>query len=416
MKQLVVTGGTTLRGVIPISGAKNSAVALLPAAILCNGVVTIHNVPNISDIEAIKEILLYLGANITCKENSIMIDSRDIKNQTISETMATKLRASYYFMGALLGRFQACNMSLPGGCPIGARPMNLHLEGFETLGCTITPEKNQYIVTAKELKGDDIDVQHSVGATINLLFASVLAHGETRIHQAAMEPEITNVIELLQQMGADIKGTGTDELIVSGVSQLHDAEITVIPDRIEAGTYLIAGALCGEQLEITNVYPDHITALLETLQQMGVPLQIQDQSIIVSKPETVYPCEIETAVYPGFPTDLQQPITPLMTMASGLSKITETIYENRFKHVPYLNQMGADIKVEQRLLAIIGPTELHGSTVEATDLRAGASLVLASLIAKGQTFITEVNHILRGYENIVEKLQSVGAKIELREI
>ena len=231
-----------------------------------------------------------------------------------------------------------------------------------------------------------------------------------------MEPEITNVIELLQQMGADIKGTGTDELIVSGVSQLHDAEITVIPDRIEAGTYLIAGALCGEQLEITNVYPDHITALLETLQQMGVPLQIQDQSIIVSKPETVYPCEIETAVYPGFPTDLQQPITPLMTMASGLSKITETIYENRFKHVPYLNQMGADIKVEQRFLAIIGPTELHGSTVEATDLRAGASLVLASLIAKGQTFITEVNHILRGYENIVEKLQSVGAKIELREI
>lgn len=416
MKQLVVTGGTTLHGVIPISGAKNSAVALLPAAILCNGIVTIHNVPNISDIRAIKEILLYLGATITCDGNSIKIDSRNIKNQKIAENLATKLRASYYFMGSLLGRFKTCNMSLPGGCPIGARPMNLHLEGFETLGCTITPEENQYVVFAKELQGAELDVKYSVGATINLLFASVLAKGETKIHHAAMEPEITNVIELLQQMGARITRMGTDELIITGVTELHDAEITVIPDRIEAGTYLIAGALCGEKLEITNVRIDHITALLETLKQMGVPLQIKEHSIVVSKPETVYPCNIKTAVYPGFPTDLQQPITPLMTMATGLSKIEETIYENRFKHVPYLNQMGADITVEHRLLAIIGPTVLHGSTVEATDLRAGASLVLASLIATGETHITEVNHILRGYENIVEKLQAVGAKIELREI
>lgn len=416
MKQIRIQGGNSLQGKIPVSGAKNSAVALLPAAILCDGIVTIDNIPNISDIEAIEEILLYLGAKISWKNRTMTIDSRSIENKVIHETLAKKLRASYYFMGALLGKFNKSEMSFPGGCSIGARPIDLHLKGFEDLGATVSANKNQYCVSANKLKGTDLYVKHSVGATVNLLFASVLIEGTTTIHDAAKEPEISNIVELLQKMGANISGKGTDTLVITGVKKLHSASISVIPDRIEAGTYIIAGALCGNKLEITNIIPEHLKSLLYHLEKMHVDIKVTDSSVIVSKKDTLLPDQIKTEVYPGFPTDLQQPMTTLLTIANGNSKMEETIYENRFKHVSYLNKMGASIDVKDRTLIVNAPTSLHGETVVATDLRAGASLVLAGLYATGETVITEVDHILRGYENIIEKLQTVGAKIELEEI
>lgn len=416
MKQIVVDGGKTLSGTITVSGAKNSAVALLPAVLMTNDVVTIHNVPNISDIIAIKEILTYLGAEVSSNEHSITVDSKNIKNKMLPEKLTKKLRASYYFMGAMLGRFGSCNIAFPGGCPIGARPINLHLEGFEALGCQITSEDDQYLAKASKLIGTDLYVKHSVGATINLLFASVLAEGTTIIHEAAKEPEIGNVVALLLNMGANIEGINTDILVIHGVEKLHGGEIDVIPDRIEAGTYMIAGALCGKDLKIAALEPKHLTALLDIMQKMQVNMEVGPNYVQLTHNPDLSPVNIKTAVYPGFPTDLQQPITPLLTIANGLSSIEETIYENRFKHVAYLNAMGADIEVKNRMLAIIGPKKLHGYEVVATDLRAGASLVLASLIAQGTTVINDVEHILRGYEQIVEKLTNVGAKIELREI
>lgn len=416
MKQIVVDGGKTLSGTITVSGAKNSAVALLPAVLMTNDVVTIHNVPNISDIIAIKEILTYLGAEVSSNEHSITVDSKNIKNKMLPEKLTKKLRASYYFMGAMLGRFGSCNIAFPGGCPIGARPINLHLEGFEALGCQITSEDDQYLAKASKLIGTDLYVKHSVGATINLLFASVLAEGTTIIHEAAKEPEIGNVVALLLNMGANIEGINTDTLVIHGVEKLHGGEIDVIPDRIEAGTYMIAGALCGKDLKIAALEPKHLTALLDIMQKMQVNMEVGPNYVQLTHNPDLSPVNIKTAVYPGFPTDLQQPITPLLTIANGLSSIEETIYENRFKHVAYLNAMGADIEVKNRMLAIIGPKKLHGYEVVATDLRAGASLVLASLIAQGTTVINDVEHILRGYEQIVEKLTNVGAKIELREI
>lgn len=416
MKQIVVEGGKTLSGTITISGAKNSAVALLPAALMTKGIVTIHNVPNISDIMAIKEILTYLGAEVSSVGHSITIDGKNIQNKVIPEEFAKKLRASYYFMGAMLGRFHECDMAFPGGCPIGARPINLHLEGFEALGCEITARDNQYLAKAMKLIGTDLYVKHSVGATINLLFASILAEGTTVIHEAAKEPEIGHVVELLVNMGANIEGIHTDTLTIHGVTELHGGETNVIPDRIEAGTYMIAGALCGESLKIEALNPNHLTALLDVMQEMQVNIEVESNCVIITHSHNLLPVNIKTEVYPGFATDLQQPITPLLTVANGLSSIEETIYENRFKHVAYLNNMGADIEVKNRMLAIIGPKKLHGCEVVATDLRAGASLVLASLIADGTTIINDVEHILRGYEGIVEKLTAVGAKIEIREI
>lgn len=416
MKQIKIEGGHPLKGTISISGAKNSAVALLPAALLTNESVTIENVPNISDIEAIKEILEYLGANIKTDDHCITIDSKNIKNKIIPEYLAKKLRASYYFMGVLFGKYQDSEMSFPGGCSIGARPIDLHLKGFEDLGANIVSNQNQYHVKAETINGTDLYVKHSVGATINLLFASVFANGITTIHDAAKEPEITNVVELLQAMGANIEGKETDTLLIHGVKKLHGATIRIIPDRIEAGTYLIAGALCGDHLKIDHIIPKHLTALIDSLKKMKADIQVNEDSIVISKQNHLLPIDIKTEVYPGFPTDLQQPMTTLLTTASGNSIIEETIYENRFKHVTYLNKMGANIKVQNRKLAINMTTKLHGETVVATDLRAGASLVLAGLLATGTTTITEVEHILRGYDSIIDKLCTVGAKIKLEEI
>ncbi len=417
MKVLEITGGKDLSGTIRISGAKNSSVALIPAAILADDDVTICNVPEITDTDALTETLVYLGAEVRRASESIVINPATIENKEIPEEQAKKLRASYYFMGALLGKYKHVEMFFPGGCSIGQRPINLHLKGFEALGATVSHDGNKYIVDAKELKGANIYLDiASVGATINIMLAAVKAKGRTTIDNAAKEPEIVNVATFLNNMGAKISGAGTSEIIIDGVNHLKGCFHEVIPDRIEAGTYTIIGALIGNYLKIDNIIPEHLEALTSKLIDMGVSIEIGADYFIVNKSRSYKPVNVKTLGYPGFATDLQQPFSVLLTQCNGKSSITETIWENRFMHVPYLNKMGANIKVEGMEAKITGPTKLKGCEVEATDLRAGASLVAAALIADGTTTITNINHILRGYENIVEKLTDVGAKIELKEI
>ena len=417
MSKIKIEGGYKLTGEIEVSGAKNSAVALVPAAILCDEEVTISNVPNISDIDSLEEILNYLNAKITRRDGVLTIDSSNIVNKEIPEEMSQKLRASYYFMSSLLGKYKHVEMYFPGGCTIGERPIDQTLKAYRALGAVVIEEGNRYIVEAEELKGAKIYLDMpSVGATINTMLAAVKAKGKTVIENVAKEPEIVNVATFLNNMGAKITGAGTSTIKITGVDTLHKCFHEVIPDRIEAGTYILIGALCGNQLKIDNIIPEHIDSLLSKLEEIGTELEIGADYIIVSKSDRYKSTNIKTAVYPGFPTDLQQPFTVLLTQCNGKSKVMETIWENRFMHVPYLIQMGADITVKNQTATIIGPTALTGSEVVATDLRAGAALVAAALIADGKTRITNIEHILRGYENIVEKLTSVGAKIESHEI
>ncbi len=417
MKRIRVIGKQTLSGTITISGSKNSAVALVPASLLSDEIVEIDNVPNISDIEALSEILEYLGAKVNRDGTKIIIDSRNIKNIKIPEEISKKLRASYYFMGALLGKYKYVEMYFPGGCSIGERPIGLHLKGFEALGAKVIQEDNKYIVKADELKGANIYLDiASVGATINIMLAAVLATGTTIIRNAAKEPHIVNVATFLNQMGASITGAGTSEIKICGVKKLNGCFHEVVPDYIETGTYLIAGALCGNRLKIDGVIPEHVDSLISKLKEIGVPLEIGKDYIIVSKGENYKSVDIQTSVYPGFPTDLQQPFMSLLTQCNGISKVEENIFENRFMHVPYLNHMGASIAALDKVALVHGRTELRGGHVEATDLRAGASLILAALIAEGETVINKVEYVLRGYEDIIEKFQGIGAKIALEEI
>ena len=417
MKIMEIEGGKKLSGTIRVSGAKNATVAIIPAAILSDEEVTICNIPEITDTDALCDILDELNVKTSRASGSLVIDPKEIKNTEIAEIHSKKLRASYYFMGALLGKYKKVSMFFPGGCSIGARPIDLHLKGFEALGAKVTKKQNRYTVEAKELKGANIYLDiASVGATINIMLAAVRAEGKTVIDNAAKEPEIVNVATFLNNMGAKISGAGTSTIKIDGVEHLHKCFHEVIPDRIEAGTYIIIGALCGNMLKVDNVIPEHIDALLSKLEEMGVELEVGADYVIVSKKDKYKATDIKTAVYPGFATDLQQPFTVLQTQAKGKSKTTETIWENRFMHIPYLRDLGADITVKNQTATIIGPTKLKGTEVVATDLRAGAAMVAAGLTAEGKTTITSVEHILRGYEQIIEKLTNVGAKITLKEI
>ena len=408
MKVIKIEGNHDLSGTIKISGAKNSSVALLPASILADTDVTICNVPEITDTDVLCEMLEFLGADVRRASESVVITPTTIEK---------KLRASYYFMGALLGKFKHVEISLPGGCSIGARPINLHLKGFESLGATITTENDKYIVDAKELKGANIYLDiASVGATINIMLASVLAKGKTTIENAAKEPEIVNVATFLNNMGAKITGAGTSQIRITGVEKLNGCYHEVIPDRIEAGTYTIIGALTGDNLKIYNIIPEHIEALTSKLEEMGADIEIGSDYLVINKKNEYKPVNIKTLVYPGFPTDLQQPFSVLLSKCNGKSTIEETIFENRFMHLPELKKMGMNISKEGMKATFIGPNKLIGTEVNATDLRAGASLVAAALTAEGTTIITNAEHILRGYEGIVEKLADVGAKITLEEI
>lgn len=418
MASIRIEGGYKLSGEIKVDGAKNSAVALIPAAILCGDKVVLKNVPNISDIEALSDILKLLGVEVSRGVNTIEIDSSNMVNKDISCEYSSKLRASYYFMGALLGKYKHVNMCFPGGCSIGERPINLHLKGFEKLGASIVDDDGNFIIDAEKLLGDEIflDVP-SVGATINIMLAAVLAPGKTVIDNAAMEPEIVDVACFLNKMGANIKGMGTPKIEIIGVEKLHGAVHSVIPDRIEAGTYVIIASLLGNRLKVSGLRPSHIESLTSKLEEAGVKLKIGKNYIKVNKVGSYKAIDIRTVVYPGFPTDLQQPLIPFLTQCHGISNVEETIYENRFMNIPDTVKMGAKIEVsdDNYSAKVHGKTKLKGENVVATDLRGGASMVICGLLADGVTTITNVRHILRGYDDIVGKLKKVGAKIEIIE-
>ena len=415
MHKIIINGGKKLEGEITISGAKNSAVALIPGAILCDEKITLANVPNISDVDALEDILKHLNAGIERKKNGeLYISSDTIENKKIDEKLAKRLRASYYFMGALLGKYKHCEMCFPGGCSIGTRPINLHLKGFKALGAKITEDGDNFIIDADELKGAKIFLDFaSVGATINIMYAAVKAKGTTIINNAAKEPEIVNVATYLNNMGAKISGAGTKQIRIQGVKHLHSCFHEVIPDRIEAGTYEIIGAACSDRLKVNNIIPEHLEALHTKLKEMGVNIVVEDDNAVVIESQDLVATSITTEIYPGFLTDLQQVLASLMTNAKGESEIHETIWENRFQNLYELRKMGAKVKIDGDRAYIKGKTKLKGTEVYATDLRAGAGLVVAGLLAEGTTIIDNADLILRGYEGIVDKLRSVGADITL---
>ncbi len=416
MPKIKIEGGHKLTGSISVSGAKNSAVALIPASILCDETVTINNIPDITDVDDLEKILTHLNAKINREKGKVEINSSNIVNKEITQELSKKLRASYYFMGALLGKFKKVDMYFPGGCAIGARPINLHLKGFELLGAKITEEDNHFIIEADKLRGNNIYLDFpSVGATINIMLAAVKARGKTVIDNAAQEPEIVNIATFLNNMGAKIKGAGTSTITIIGVKYLHSCFHEVIPDRIEAGTYLIIGALLGKKLKIDNMIPSHLEALIAKLTECGVNMEIGLDNIIINDTNEYFSTNIKTLVYPGFATDLQQIMATFLTQCHGRSVIEETIYENRFQNLKELDRMGANTKVrkDNRKAVIKGKTPLKGTAVTATDLRGGASLLIAGLIAEGTTTIDNISYILRGYDKIIEKLTKVGAKIEI---
>lgn len=414
MKKLVIEGGRDISGTIKISGAKNSIVALIPASILTSGVCVITNVPDISDVKILIDMMRELGSIITFENEVLTIDNSNVQNKKITEEYAGKLRASYYFMGSLIGKYHEAEIAYPGGCVIGSRPINYHIESFKKMGINVKNVADHYIMKTDELKGNEFYFDFpSVGATINIMLAAILAKGKTVIYNAAKEPEIANVASFLNSMGAKVFGAGTSTIEIIGVEELHDGFVEVIPDRIEAGTYIMIGALIGNNLKIENIVEKHLESLLYKLKEAGVKYEINDNSIILSKVEHLKPVNIKTTVYPGFPTDLGQPMSTFLTQCEGESLFEETIYENRLRHVPHLNSMGANIQAFDKKAIIMGKTPLVGKKVNATDLRAGASMLVAGLIATGTTEIQNIEHLLRGYERIVEKLESVGVNIKL---
>lgn len=412
-----VNGGNRLKGTIKVSGAKNSAVALIPATILADSKVTIEGLPEILDVWTLKSLLEEIGGEVTFEDGDMTVDSTKMIDMPLPNGNVKKLRASYYLMGAMLGRFKQAVIGLPGGCYLGPRPIDQHIKGFEALGATVTNEHGAIYLRAEKLTGAKIylDVS-SVGATINIMLAAVLAEGQTIIENAAKEPEIIDVATLLTSMGARIKGAGTNVIRIDGVESLHGTTHTIIPDRIEAGTYMLLAAAIGDGVVIDNVIPMHVDSLTAKMREMGIEVIEDEESIMIPKVEQMKAVDIKTLVYPGFPTDLQQPFAALLTQANGMAVITDTIYSARFKHIAELNRMGAAGKVEGRTSIITGPTELTGATVTATDLRAGAALVIAGLIAHGETIIHDIYHIERGYSHIVEKLTAIGADIRKVEI
>ena len=418
MKKIVINGGRPLKGEVTISGAKNSVVALIPATILADDIVTLDGVPDISDVASLIEIMTIMGAKIERKEDSLIIDPRGVKNMPMPFGKINSLRASYYFYGSLLGRYGQATVGLPGGCDLGPRPIDLHLKAFEAMGAAMTMDGSsmKLATDGKPLQGANIYMDTvSVGATINTILAAVKAEGRTVIENAAREPEIIDVVTLLNNMGAHIRGAGTDIIIIDGVPQLHGTRHQVIPDRIEAGTYIALAAAIGEGIQINNVLYEHLESYIAKLEEMGVRMTISEDSIFVEKQTGLKAIQIKTSPYPGFATDLQQPITPLLLTAVGRGRIVDTIYEKRVNHVPDLAKMGATISTLNDHIIYEGPNQLTGSSVKATDLRAGAALVIAGLMASGTTEITNVEYILRGYSDIIHKLTQLGADIQLVE-
>lgn len=414
MKDVIkIKGNRRLSGTVTISSCKNAAVAILPSVVLASEVVKLFDVPDIQDIQVLIKLLRKLGAEVSQSGDALTIDVTAIKNIDLLDEDVKKLRASYYFMGALLGRFKHVRMYSPGGCNLGPRPIDLHLKGFEALGAKIKQKDDIIEIDADELVGTDIYLDFaSVGATINIMLAAIFAKGRTTIENAAKEPEIIDLSSMLNKMGAVVRGAGTSEITIQGVSRLKGCIHDIIPDRIEAGTYIIAAAAMGDNVTVANVIPQHIEALTSKLEEMGVKLEIGSDYVKVISAENLKPVDIITQPFPGFATDLQQPLTTLLTKANGESHVEETIYMERFRHCDELNKMGANIKRSRGKSTIKGVTPLKGCDIIATDLRCGAALVIAGLMAEGETIIHDAYHINRGYESIVEKLRNLGAEIE----
>jgi UDP-N-acetylglucosamine 1-carboxyvinyltransferase len=418
MKKIVINGGRPLKGEVTINGAKNSVVALIPAIILSDNIVTLDGVPAISDVDSLIEIMEIMGATVKRSADCLEVDPRNIKNMPMPSGKINSLRASYYFYGSLLGRFGEATVGLPGGCDLGPRPIDLHLKAFEAMGAHMTMEGNYMKLSTggKRLAGASIYMDTvSVGATINTMLAAVKAEGRTVIENAAREPEIIDVATLLNNMGAHIRGAGTDIITIEGVDSLHGTRHQVIPDRIEAGTYISLAAAIGQGVQINNVLYEHLESFIAKLEEMGVRMTISEDSIFVEGQKELKAINIKTSPYPGFATDLQQPITPLLLTAHGHGKIVDTIYEKRVNHVAELAKMTGKISTASNQIVYEGPNQLQGASVKATDLRAGAALVIAGLMAQGRTEITNIEFILRGYSNIIEKLRSLGADIQLIE-
>ena len=408
MRKIVINGGKPLKGEVAISGAKNSVVALIPAAILSDDIVILDGVPAISDVDSLIEIMEVMGAKIKREGETLEIDPRGVKNKPMPYGKINSLRASYYFYGSLLSRFGEATVGLPGGCDLGPRPIDLHLKAFEAMGAQVSYEGEAMRLATDEepIHGAHIYMDTvSVGATINTILAATKAKGRTIIENAAREPEIIDVATLLNNMGAHVRGAGTDVITIEGVESLHGTHHQVIPDRIEAGTYIAMAAAIGEHLE----------SYIVKLEEMGVRMTVEEDAIFVEKQSTLKAVSVKTSPYPGFATDLQQPITPLLLIAEGRGTILDTIYEKRTNHIAELVRMGADISIVGGRIAYQGPNKLTGAPVKASDLRAGAALVTAGLMADGQTEITNVEFILRGYSNIIEKLTALGADIKLIE-
>ncbi|AGK99465.1 UDP-N-acetylglucosamine 1-carboxyvinyltransferase [Clostridium pasteurianum] len=413
MDKLIIKGGKELFGSVEIGGAKNAAVAILPAAIMASkDICVIDNIPEIEDIQCEERIIESLGCKITRVKNSVTIDSTMLKNVNANTDDVRKMRASYYLIGALLGRFKKAAVELPGGCPIGVRPIDQHIKGFEALGANVNIEHGTITVEADRLIGTNIyfDVV-SVGATINVMLAATLAEGTTVLENAAKEPHVVDVANFLNTMGANIKGAGTDVIRVVGVEELTGCNYSVIPDQIEAGTYMVAAAACGGSVTINNVIPKHLESISAKLVEMGAEVIELDDSVTVKSNKILRGVNIKTLPYPGFPTDVQQPMSTLLCVSEGRSIINESIFECRFKHIDELKKMGASIKVEGRIAIIDGVKKLTGAVVKASDLRAGAAMVIAGLIAEGTTEVTSIEHIDRGYPHIENKFKALGADI-----
>ncbi|MBR3237813.1 MAG: UDP-N-acetylglucosamine 1-carboxyvinyltransferase [Oscillospiraceae bacterium] len=418
MDRYIIHGGTTLNGEVEISGAKNAAVAIIPAALLVQGVCRIENIPQISDTDTLLTILAELGARVSyLNKSTIEIDCTNARYQDAPYDLMRKIRASYYLIGSMLGRFGSAKTTMPGGCNFGVRPIDQHIKGMRALGAEINVRGGYVYADAKDgrLHGARIYLDKvSVGATMNIMIAGVLAEGRTVIENAAREPHIVDLANFLNSMGADVRGAGTDTIKINGVDALHGGTYTIIPDQIEAGTYMVAAAATGGEVLVTNIIPKHMEGISAKLRETGAFVEEYEEAILVKGPAVLRRINLKTMPYPGFPTDMQPQFGVLMCLADGTSVITEGIYDNRFKYVNELRKMGAEIQVDGRVAVIEGGRRLTGAMVHACDLRAGAAMVIAGMVASGVTEIDDIHYIERGYERFVEKLNALGAEIEVR--
>ena len=418
MDQYIIHGGTTLNGTVEISGAKNAAVAIIPAALLVQGVCRIENIPQISDTDTLLTILAELGARVSyLNKSTIEIDCTNARYQDAPYDLMRKIRASYYLIGSMLGRFGSAKTTMPGGCNFGVRPIDQHIKGMRALGAEISIRGGYVYADALDgrLHGARIYLDKvSVGATMNIMIAAVLAEGRTVIENAAREPHIVDLANFLNSMGADVRGAGTDTIKINGVEALHGGTYTIIPDQIEAGTYMVAAAATGGEVLVTNIIPKHMEGISAKLREAGAFIEEYEEAILVKGPAELRRINLKTMPYPGFPTDMQPQFGVLMCLANGTSVITEGIYDNRFKYVNELRKMGAEIQVDGRVAVIEGGRRLTGAMVHACDLRAGAAMVIAGMVASGVTEIDDIHYIERDYERFVEKLNALGADIEVR--